>query len=180
MSGPAVILLGLMGAGKTSVGRALATRLDLPFSDLDAMIVERAGCAIPEIFEAEGEAGFRALEAEVLADALEGTEGVLALGGGAAMTPASRALLQGRPIVLLEIDEALAASRLGGGSGRPMLRGEDPMVRWRQLAAQREPVYRELARWRVRSGPGSAAAVARTITDLLGQELLVPDEEERA
>ncbi|WP_193104440.1 shikimate kinase [Brachybacterium sp. FME24] len=179
MSGPAVILLGPMGAGKTSVGRELAARLDVHFDDLDAMIVAEAGRSIPAIFETEGENGFRELEAAVLAHALVSTRGVLSLGGGAVTQAHSRERLRGGPIVLLEIDEAVVASRLGRGRGRPMLAGDqDPMIRWRELAAQRYPIYRDLARWSVDAGRGSAASVARVITDIMGQDLLVGPEEE--
>ncbi|MGP5087338.1 shikimate kinase [Brachybacterium tyrofermentans] len=179
MSGPAVILLGPMGAGKTSVGRELAARLDVPFDDLDAMIVAEAGRPIPAIFESEGEAGFRELEAAVLERALASCRGVLSLGGGAPLHPASRERLRGGPVVLLEIDERTATSRIGRGHGRPMLAGgADPMVRWRELARARGPVYRELARWSVDTGRGSAAYVARAITDMMGRDLLSLPEEE--
>ncbi|GAA1486066.1 shikimate kinase [Brachybacterium fresconis] len=184
MTGPAVILLGAMGAGKTSVGRELAARLDLPFDDLDAMIVAEAGRPIPDIFAHDGEDGFRRLEAAVLERALSasrGTRGVLSLGGGAVMAPESRERLRGGPIVLLEVEEQVAAVRLGRGHGRPMLAGgEDPMIRWRELAAERGPVYRELARWRIDAGRGTAPAVARAITDMMGQDLLSGPEEKNA
>ncbi|MGP5079142.1 shikimate kinase [Brachybacterium alimentarium] len=177
--GPAVILLGPMGAGKTSVGRVLAARLEVPFDDLDAMIVAEAGRPIPEIFRTEGEPGFRELEAQMLARALKTCRGVLALGGGAAMHPASRELLRGGPLVLLEISPELAAVRLGRGCGRPLLAGDaDPMVRWRELALERDPVHQDLARWRIDAGRGSAAAVARGITDMMGQDLLAAPEKE--
>lgn len=87
MTGPLAILIGPMAAGKTSVGRALASRLDVPFADLDALIVEADGRTIPEIFAADGEAAFRELEAATLARALQEHPGVLSLGGGAPCTP---------------------------------------------------------------------------------------------
>lgn len=177
--GPAAVLLGPMGAGKTSVGRELAARLEVPFDDLDAMIVAEAGRPIPEIFETQGEPAFRELEAQMLARALTTCHGVLALGGGAAMHPASRERLRGAPTVLLEIEETVAAGRLGRGAGRPMLSGQDPMTRWRELAFERGPVHRDLARWSVDAGHGSAAAIARAITDMMGQDLLAAPEEEK-
>lgn len=163
MTGPLVILMGPMAAGKTAVGRSLAARLGVPFADLDALIVEADGRSIPEIFAADGEDAFRALEARVLAHALAEHEGVLALGGGAPMRAESAAALRGRPVVLLEVSEHVASRRLARGAGRPMLSGTDPMARWRELAAERGPTYRELAAHRVDAGRGSPAHVARTI-----------------
>ena len=171
MSGPQVILIGLMGAGKTSVGKELARRLGTTFHDLDALIVAEDGRDIPAIFAADGESIFRELEADALAHALTHHTGVLSLGGGTAMHPRSRALLAGQPVVLLEVEENTARSRLGRGENRPMLDGDDPMARWRELAAERLPVYREIARWRVDAGRGAVTAVARDIIDALGSPL---------
>ncbi|GAA1330821.1 shikimate kinase [Brachybacterium rhamnosum] len=176
VTGPLVILMGPMAAGKTSVGRSLAGRLGVPFADLDELIVAAAGRGIPEIFEDRGEEGFRALEAEVLARALEERPGVLALGGGAPLRPESGERLRGRPVVLLEIDEQAAARRLGRGAGRPMLAGDDPLERWRRLMEERGPVYRDLAAHRVDAGRGSPGHVARTIISTLG--LSAPGAEE--
>lgn len=170
MSGPRVILLGPMGAGKTSVGRELSSLLAEPFTDLDALIVAEAGCTIPEIFDERGEEGFRALEAQTLATALHGGPGVLALGGGTVTHEPTRRLLQGAPTVLLDLDESVAARRIGSGRGRPMLAGEDPLGRWKELTAARMPLYREVARWTVDAGRGNARAVARRIRELLDAE----------
>lgn len=180
MTGPRVILIGPMGAGKTSVGRTLASRLRVGFADLDALIVAADGRSIPDIFAADGESGFRALESAMLARALDEHEGILALGGGTPMLPAARELLAGRPVVLLEVDERAAARRLLRGSGRPMLTGEDPMARWRQLLAERGPVYRELAAHHVDASNGSAGHVARTIIETLQLQPSIGPEEETA
>ncbi|MDN5821771.1 MAG: shikimate kinase, partial [Brachybacterium sp.] len=99
MTGPLAILIGPMAAGKTSVGRALASRLEGPFADLDALIVEADGRAIPEIFADGGETAFRELEAATLARALEEHPGVLSLGGGAPLHPPSRERLRGAPVI---------------------------------------------------------------------------------
>lgn len=163
MTGPLAILIGPMAAGKTSVGRSLASQLGVEFADLDALIVQTAGRSIPELFAAEGEPAFRALEAETLERALHEHDGVLSLGGGAPMHPLAPERLRGRPVVLLEVAESVAERRLSHGVGRPMLEGEDPMARWRQIAQERGPRYRELAAFRIDSGRGSAAHVARTI-----------------
>lgn len=178
MTGPRVILLGPMGAGKTSVGRELASCLGVEFADLDALIASADGRSIPQIFESDGEATFRELEASVLERALAEHSGVLALGGGTVTHERSRRLLEGRPVVLLEVDEQTAARRIGRGHGRPLLAGDDPMERWRALSAEREPLYRAAARWRVDSARGSATAVARTIIETVEREH--PSQEESA
>ncbi|AXK45034.1 shikimate kinase [Brachybacterium saurashtrense] len=178
MTGPLAILIGPMAAGKTSVGRALASRLGVPFADLDALIVEADGRSIEEIFAAEGEPGFRALEAATLAEALTAQEGVLSLGGGAPLHPESRERLRGAPVIWLDVDEQVAARRLGQGAGRPMLDGGDPMARWRALAHERGPRYRELAALRIDSGHGSPARVARAILAALQLEHTTSREKE--
>lgn len=180
MTGPLAILIGPMAAGKTSVGRSLASRCQVPFADLDALIVQADGRSIPEIFAADGEAAFRELEAEVLARALQEHPGVLSLGGGAPLHPASAKLLRGRPVVLLEVAERVARRRLAHGAGRPLLQGPDPMARWRELAAERGPLYRELATCRVDSGHGSPAHLARTIIRNLQLDLPTDPEKETA
>lgn len=169
MNGPQIILLGLMGAGKTSVGRELSRRLQIPFTDLDHLIEQQQGRRIPEIFAADGEQAFREIEHAALDCALQECPGVLALGGGAAMDPRSQTLLAGHPVVWLDVDERTARRRIGHGRGRPMLTGPDPMARWRELAAQRDPVHRKLARWRVDAGHGAASAVARAIIETMGR-----------
>jgi len=166
-AGPVAVLIGPMAAGKTSVGRALAARLGVPFADLDALIVQETGRSIPDIFRLEGEQAFRDREAAALVRALAHQRGVLSLGGGAPMHPRAAGTLAQRPVVLLEIDERTAARRLARGVGRPMLEGTDPVARWRELAASRAETYRGLATHRVDAGRGSPAQVARAIIDAL-------------
>lgn len=120
-----LVLVGFMGAGKSTVGRMLAARLDLPFLDSDHVIEARVGRAIPEIFEADGEPAFRALEHEVIADLLAGPPAVLALGGGAAAHEMTRKLLAAVPVVFLRISFAEALARVGGDVYRPMLARSD-------------------------------------------------------
>ena len=120
-----IVLVGFMGAGKTTVGRLLAAKLGIPFTDSDPVIEERAGKPIRQIFADDGEPAFRALEHEEIADLLAGPDTVLALGGGAAEHPATRPLLAAAPVVYLRVGYAEAMSRVGGDEGRPMLARPD-------------------------------------------------------
>lgn len=164
------VLIGPMAAGKTAVGRELARRLDAPFADLDALIVEAAGRSIPEIFAEDGEGYFRDLEAKLLAEALVARTGVLALGGGAPVRFESGERLRGGPVVLLQVDEETVATRLRGTQDRPMLSGEDPMLRWREITAERMPHYRDVARWVIDTHHQPPAALARRIHDLIRED----------
>lgn len=136
-------LVGPMGAGKTSVGRRVAKKLQVPFIDTDRRIVVEHG-PIPELFTAYGEEHFRALERAAVAQALaEG--GVVSVGGGAVTSAETRALLRRHPVVLLTVSPETVARRISGG-GRPMLAGgEDPMVRWNEIYEQRRGWYEEVA-----------------------------------
>jgi len=117
-----IVLVGFMGAGKTTVGRLLAAALGLPFRDADAVIEERAGCPVPQIFADRGEPAFRALERETVAGLLDGPRAVLALGGGAVEDAATRRLLRAADVVYLHVRYDGAVARVGGDDGRPMLR----------------------------------------------------------
>ena len=118
-----IVLVGFMGAGKTTVGRVLAGELGLAFLDSDVVIEQRSGRAIREIFAADGEPAFRALEHEVIADLLGGPDVVLALGGGAPEHAGTRSILtSGGPVVVyLHVGYAQAMARVAGDQGRPML-----------------------------------------------------------
>lgn len=166
-AGPCIVLIGPMAAGKSSIGRRLAALLEVPFADLDDLVVERDGREIPDIFAADGEESFRALEAQVLTEALRTHRGVLSLGGGAPMTASVQPLLRQAPVALLEIGPETAARRIGTGTGRPMLRGEDPLQRWSRLAEERTPTYRALARWRIDADRGSVTGLARRLAELI-------------
>lgn len=144
MSGPVVVLVGPPGAGKSTVGELLAERLGVAFRDTDEDVVRLAGKPIAEIFIDEGEPRFRALEAQAVAEALEGHAGVLALGGGAVMADATRALLAGRPVVFLEVALADAVKRVGLDAPRPLL-AVNPRAAWRELMEARRPLYLEVA-----------------------------------
>lgn len=140
-----IVLIGFMGAGKTTIGRALASRLGLAFVDTDQVIEQNAGLAISDIFEAFGETGFRELEARVVADQLAGPPVVLALGGGAVTTQSVRTALAGHQVVLLEISLADTLSRIGTDPARPVLRRPDLA----DVFAERVDLYREVASVRI-------------------------------
>ena len=135
--GAVIVLVGFMGAGKTTVGRLVAGKLGLPFTDSDFVIEDRAGKPVREIFADHGEPAFRQLEHEVIADLLGGPGSVLALGGGAAAHPGTRDLLAAVPVAYLRVSYAEAMSRVGGDSGRPMLARPDIG----ELYAERDPLY---------------------------------------
>jgi shikimate kinase len=165
---PRAILIGLPGSGKTTSGRRLATLLGVGFADSDHLLEARTGTTIAAIFETEGEARFREIEAEVIADALTGFDGVLALGGGAILTESTRQALarSGLPVVLLWSSIRSLARRVGDGRGRPLLAG-DPRQRLAELAAAREPLYRAVATNVVLTDRRSSAKVAAEILALL-------------
>jgi shikimate kinase len=141
---PVAVFVGVMGAGKSTVGTAVAAELGVPFADTDAIIEERAGKPIPEIFVDDGEPAFRALEREVVASALETFGGVLALGGGAILDEATRKLLADQTVVYLSVELTDAIKRVGLGAGRPLL-AMNPRATLKYLLDQRRPLYLEVA-----------------------------------
>jgi shikimate kinase len=139
-----VALVGLMGAGKTAIGKRLAARLELPFIDADDEIERAAGCTVSEFFERYGEAEFRAGERRVIARLLEGSPHVLSTGGGAYMDASTRALLRGQAIpVWLRADLDVLFERVKKRAHRPLLRQGDPRDILARLMAQRYPIYAE-------------------------------------
>lgn len=139
-----IVLIGMMGAGKSSIGRRLAARLGIPFADADAEIEQAAGMSIADIFEAHGEASFRSGEARVIARLLEHGPQVLATGGGAFMNPQTRANIHGKGIsVWLKAEPDVLARRLRRRSDRPLLKTADPMETLTNLLAERNPIYGE-------------------------------------
>ncbi len=144
MRGPVAIIVGVPGAGKSTVGRALAERLGVGFRDTDTDVELHDGRPIADIFVETGEAEFRRLEAAAVADALAEHEGVLALGGGAVLDPQTRRLLEGRMVVWLRVGLAAAAQRAGLSAARPLLMG-NVRAQLKVLMDARGPLYAEVA-----------------------------------
>jgi shikimate kinase len=144
VSAPQVVLIGPMGAGKSTVGRLLARRWAVAFRDTDDDVEQAEGRPVSEIFVDSGEQHFRALEREAVAHALGEHAGVLAVGGGAVMAPETRSLLAGHRVVFLRVGLADAAARVGLGASRPLLLGN---VRGtlKALLDERTPVYQAVA-----------------------------------
>jgi shikimate kinase len=139
-----VVLIGMMGSGKSSIGRRLAARLGLPFVDADSEIEKAAGMTIAEIFAAHGESYFRAGEARVIARLLEGGPQVLATGGGAFMNPETRAGIRAKGVsVWLRATLEVLNRRIKRRGDRPLLKTADPAETLRRLIDERYPVYAE-------------------------------------
>ena len=166
---PNLIFIGPMGAGKTTVGRHVAELLGMPFHDLDHEIEAHTGAAISLVFDLEGEAGFRKRESATLAEIAAGAGLVLSTGGGAVLSEANRRVLRERGFVIwldATIDAQLA--RLARDRQRPLLHAPDRRARLEQLAAERNPLYAEIADLRIAStGIGNSAHTARNIIALL-------------
>ncbi|MEU4440673.1 shikimate kinase [Micromonospora chalcea] len=141
---PICVLVGAPGAGKTTVGTALAEALGVDFRDTDADIENLAGKPIPEIFVDEGEEHFRTLERAAVAAALASHAGVLAIGGGAVLAEENRAALIGHTVVHLSVELPDAVKRVGLGAGRPLL-ALNPRATLKHLMDQRRPLYAEAA-----------------------------------
>ena len=149
-----VLLVGMMGVGKTSVGRRLATALDLPFTDADDEIVHAAQMSISEMFERYGEAYFRDGERRVIARLVDSGRGVIATGGGSFVHPETRAMILAKGVaVWLDSDLEALLERVGRNSNRPLLQGGNPAEVLARLKAERESAYAE-APIHVKSGQG--------------------------
>lgn len=143
---PTIVLVGMMGSGKSTLGKQLARRLRRTFFDSDAEIVRRTGASIAHIFEVEGEPGFRKRESEELARLIAQPNVVLATGGGAVLTEANRRLLRaGGVVVYLHASVETLYDRTRHSRDRPLLAVPDPKARLMQLYAARDPLYRETA-----------------------------------
>jgi shikimate kinase len=165
---PAAVLIGSMGAGKSSVGRALACRLGVAFRDTDDDIEARAGTTIADLFVSQGEPHFRALELEAVREALTDHVGVLALGGGAPMQPAVADLLRGHRVVFLDVGLTEAVRRVGLGTSRPLLLG-NVRGQLRARLEERRPVYEALAWLTMKVDSASVDDLAAAIADELAR-----------
>lgn len=172
---PNLILVGPMGAGKSSIGRRLARRLGLRFVDADTELERQTGATIPLIFELEGEAGFRQRERTLLAQLCAGQDLVIATGGGAVLDADTRRTLAATGFVIhLKIDIDRQLHRLSRDRQRPLLQTEDRRERLLTLGAQRAPLYAEIADLELDSGRLSVGAASDRLVELLQQRWQSP------
>lgn len=163
-----IALVGMPGSGKSTVGRQLARRLQLPFIDADHWVEQHLGCSIREYFEREGEASFRDVEAQAIADICDGGPAVVATGGGAILRPANRERLRDRTRVFyLFATPEEVYRRLRHDQNRPLLQVDDPLARLRELFTQRDALYRETAHDVITIGRPSTASLVNTIAAIL-------------
>ncbi|MFA9274328.1 MAG: bifunctional shikimate kinase/3-dehydroquinate synthase AroKB [Candidatus Aquirickettsiella gammari] len=163
-----IFLVGLMGSGKTTVGRALAKKLNKRFVDSDHEIEARTGVAISVIFEIEGEASFRQREADVIRDLCQQKDIVLATGGGAVLNPQSRSFLHDNgTVVYLKASISNILHRTRHDKKRPLLRTADPRKKLEELEAQRDPLYREVAHIVIETGQPQLQTLVQTIVEKL-------------
>jgi len=159
-----ISLIGLPGSGKSTVGRQLARRLQVPFYDSDRLIEERLGCSIREFFEREGEQRFRDMEAQVIDELTQQPEGVISTGGGAVLRPENRDHLHQRTrVVYLNSAPDELFRRLRHDKNRPLLQVPDPLARLRDLHCQRHPLYLETAHFSVDTGRPSVGKLVNMV-----------------
>ncbi|SDF10195.1 shikimate kinase [Pseudonocardia oroxyli] len=170
MSRPLLVLVGPPGSGKSTVGKVLARRLAVTFTDVDTVVEQRVGTTIADMFTTQGEPAFRAVEREVVAELL-GTEcGVLALGGGSVLAAETRALLAAHRVVSLQVSLADGIRRTGMSTARPLLAGVNPRATFRTLLEARAPLYAQVATIQVDTARRSANQVAAAVLAGLGLE----------
>lgn len=163
-----IFLVGLMGSGKTTIGRALAKRLNKRFVDADHEIEARTGAYIPWIFEIEGEASFRQREADVIRDLTAQEDIVLATGGGAVLNEESRKFLKERgTVVYLRASVNSILQRTSHDRNRPLLQTDDPRARIEELSLQRAPLYQEVAHIIIEMGRPNIQSVVQSIISQL-------------
>ena len=160
----AIALIGLPGSGKTTLGRILARRLGLPFVDSDQRIEQHLGCSIRSFFEAQGEAAFRDIEAQVLHDITGEAPCVLSTGGGIVLRPENRARLRATcQVIYLHATPDDLFHRLRGDLKRPLLQVADPLAKLRALHDERGPLYSEAAHITIETGRRKAHSVVNML-----------------
>jgi len=161
------ILVGLMGSGKSSIGRRLAKHMGLPLIDLDDYIVEQAGRTIPEIFEQDSEATFRRMETAALREVV-GQHAVIATGGGVVGCAENRLILKAHPpVIWLKASPEFLANRIDGDSNRPLIAAGDTLKKLQDLAAIRYPLYEQCADFTLSRGDMTKPQALETIVDFL-------------
>jgi shikimate kinase len=161
-------LIGLMGAGKTTLGRQLAEQLDYTFYDSDAVICERTGVSIPTIFELEGEDGFRMREAAVIRDLCALSKIVLATGGGSVLKEENRQCLKRNgTVIYLHTQPEVLFERVRYDKNRPLLQVENPLEKLNALYAQRDSLYRETADFVIEAGQRNHAQALQQIMEAI-------------
>jgi shikimate kinase len=163
---PVAVLVGPPGAGKTTIGLALAALLGAEFADTDALIEATAGKPIPDIFFDDGEPAFRALERTAIAGALGSFDGVLALGGGSILDEQTRAALAEHTVVFLSVELNDAVKRVGLGAGRPLL-AINPRATLKYLMEQRRPLYASVATHTIATDARTPDEIATELLTLL-------------
>ena len=165
---PRLVLIGAPGSGKSTVGKALAHHLNLPFVDTDALIEEKADKKITDIFVVDGEDAFRALEFETLKEVLHMDTAVISLGGGAPIAPAAQEVIRNSDsiVIFLDVSLATAAPRVGFNRDRPLLLG-NPRAQWQALSDQRRPIYEDLATHAIKVDDMTVEAIIATIEKLI-------------
>ena len=174
---PSLVLVGLPGSGKSTVGRSLGRRLTVPFHDSDHALEQRIGCSIREFFEREGETRFRDLEHEVLADLVApGEPRVIATGGGAVLREENRRQLRaGGQVVYLRSTPEELYRRLRHDRVRPLLQVADPLDKLRAMYTERDPLYRDAAHFVIETGRPSVPSLVNMIVMQLELAGLLPD-----
>ena len=162
----AITFIGLPGSGKSTIGRQLARHWGLEFVDSDQVLESRLGCSIKDFFASHGEVAFRDAEAQVLAELAQSDKvGILSTGGGAVLRPENRAVLHANTTVFyLQYSPEDIARRLRNDTNRPLLQGDDPLKRLRDLLAVRAPLYEETAHFVIDTVRCSTAQVVRKVT----------------